>query len=200
MFDCYRYRKKEAIANAANEVIPALKLRLADNEHLLQSHIEDNKLSKASIRSTKEEVDMAIARLLRQEVIEKAKRQRLESLLKDVAHMEDEISIWSAEERRQNKLLAVLSAQREMKAREATRAEGAEKDAQEQVRVKELVILDLSKKCSEVNNRLKEFSALYDVVKNERNKYVSLIQSSSQALAEMKEKIKILMNEVSEPS
>mmetsp|Transcript_718 Transcript_718/g.1998 ORF Transcript_718/g.1998 Transcript_718/m.1998 type:complete len:164 (-) Transcript_718:1411-1902(-) len=163
MFDCYRYRKKEAIANAANEVI-------------LQSHIEDNKLSKASIRSTKEEVDMAIAR------------------------MEDEISIWSAEERRQNKLLAVLSAQREMKAREATRAEGAEKDAQEQVRVKELVILDLSKKCSEVNNRLKEFSALYDVVKNERNKYVSLIQSSSQALAEMKEKIKILMNEVSEPS
>jgi len=176
MFDCYRYRKKEAIANAANEVIPALKLRLADNEHLLQSHIEDNKLSKASIRSTKEEVDMAIAR------------------------MEDEISIWSAEERRQNKLLAVLSAQREMKAREATRAEGAEKDAQEQVRVKELVILDLSKKCSEVNNRLKEFSALYDVVKNERNKYVSLIQSSSQALAEMKEKIKILMNEVSEPS
>ena len=47
------------------------------------------------------------------------------------------------------------------------------------------------------NNRLKEFSALYDVVKNERNKYVNLIQASSQALAEMKEKIKkILQNEV----
>jgi len=34
------------------------------------------------------------------------------------------------------------------------------------------------------------------VVKNERNKYVNLIQASSQALAEMKEKIKILLNEV----
>jgi uncharacterized coiled-coil DUF342 family protein len=62
--------------------------------------------------------------------------------------------------------------------------------------VKELVIVDLSKKCNEVSNRLKEFSALYDVVKNERNKYVNLIQASSQALAEMKEKIKILLNEV----
>lgn len=41
-----------------------------------------------------------------------------------------------------------------------------------------------------------EFSALYDVVKNERNKYVNLIQASTQALAEMKEKIKILHNEV----
>lgn len=146
----------------------------------------------------KQEVDLAIARLLRQEVIEKSKRQGLESLLKEVAGMEDEIGNWSAEERRQNKLIAVLSAQREMKAREATRAQAAEKDTREQVKVKELVILDLSKKYNEVNNRLKEFSALYDVVKNERNKYVSLIQSSSQALAEMKEKIKILMNEVIE--
>ncbi|CAM9167170.1 unnamed protein product, partial [Ectocarpus sp. 8 AP-2014] len=34
------------------------------------------------------------------------------------------------------------------------------------------------------------------VVKNERNKYVNLIQASHQALAEMKEKIKILHNEV----
>lgn len=37
---------------------------------------------------------------------------------------------------------------------------------------------------------------LYEEVKNARNKYVSQIQSSSQDLAEMKERIKILMNEV----
>ena len=110
--------------------------------------------------------------------------------------MEVEIDKWSEEERRQNKLIAVLTAQREMKAREVARIKAAQQDAQEQVRVNELVILDLSKKFSEVNNRLKEFSALYDVVKNERNKYVSLTQSSSQAHAEMKEKTKILMDEV----
>lgn len=62
--------------------------------------------------------------------------------------------------------------------------------------MKQLVIADLSKRCNDTNNRLKEFSALYDVVKNERNKYVNLIQASHQALAEMKEKIKILHNEV----
>ena len=71
-----------------------------------------------------------------------------------------------------------------------------EKETQEELKVKKLIILDLSKKFSETNSRLKEFSALYDVVKNERNKYVNLIQASSQALAEMKEKIKILQNEV----
>lgn len=66
-----------------------------------------------------------------------------------------------------------------------------------QVKMKGLVVADLSKQCNNANNRLKEFSALYDVVKNERNKYVHLTQSSHQALAEMKEKIKILQNEAS---
>ena len=37
---------------------------------------------------------------------------------------------------------------------------------------------------------------MYDVIKNERNKCVNLIQTSTQKAAEMKEKIKILHNEI----
>merc|ERR1712048_881831 len=37
---------------------------------------------------------------------------------------------------------------------------------------------------------------MYEVVKNERNKYMTQIQKSSQHLSEMKEKLKILQNEV----
>ena len=44
--------------------------------------------------------------------------------------------------------------------------------------------------------RLKEFAKLYDVIKNERNKCVNLIQTSTQKAAEMREKIKILQNEI----
>lgn len=45
-------------------------------------------------------------------------------------------------------------------------------------------------------SRLKDFAKLYDVIKNERNKCVNLIQTSTQKAAEMKEKIKILQNEI----
>lgn len=103
---------------------------------------------------------------------------------------------WVAESRRQHKLLAVLSAQRDIKGRDNARMTQKEKEAKQHVKIKELVILDLTKRCNEISNRLKEFSALYEVVKNERNKYVNLIQSSTQALAEMREKIRILTNEV----
>ena len=102
----------------------------------------------------------------------------------------------SVEESRLSKLIALLSAQRDLKSSEVTRLQGKEREARNHVRMKELVVLDLTKRCNEISNRLKEFSALYEVVKNERNKYSSLIQSSSQALAEMREKIRILGNEV----
>ena len=43
---------------------------------------------------------------------------------------------------------------------------------------------------------MKDFAKLYDVIKNERNKCVNLIQTSTQKAAEMREKIKILQNEI----
>lgn len=56
------------------------------------------------------------------------------------------------------------------------RAKRNEREAQEQLKSKELVIMDLTKKCTELNNKLKEYSALYDIVKNDRNKHVNQIQ------------------------
>lgn len=56
--------------------------------------------------------------------------------------------------------------------------------------------LDLTRRIADVDARLAEYGALYNVVKNERGKYVSLIQASTQAAAEMREKVKILQTEV----
>lgn len=191
-----RLRKKQMMADSVKEVIPTLEAQLVDAEHSLRIFQEENRKSEASIEEAKQDVDVHIARFMKQEDLEKSKRDALEKLMDSVSAQEAETQQWQAEERRQNKLVALLTAQRELKAREAGKAQRLDKETRQLSKVKELTILDLTKKCNEVNNRLKEFSALYDVVKNERNKYVNLIQSSTQALAEMKEKIKILGNEV----
>jgi len=81
-------------------------------------------------------------------------------------------------------------------ARTASQASAQARMTKEELKVKELLILDLTKKAQETDFRLKSFIALYEEVKNARNKYVSQIQNSSQDLAEMKERIKILQNEV----
>lgn len=111
--------------------------------------------------------------------------------------MEESVMEVVMESKRLSSVVQSIAAQRDKKAREKGKIEGLLKEAEQHSRVKELNVLDLTKRCNEISNRLKEFLALYEIVKNERNKFVSLIQGSNQALTEMKEKVRILFNEVS---
>ena len=191
-----KIKKKQGMLDSALALLPGLETQRHDAESELATYKAECSKLKKTLKEMKQEVDVSIATFLQKEVLEKDKKEQLEQQLKVIKGLEVQITKWAAEEHRQNKTIQILSAQREIKAREASKAAALEKETREEVNVKELIIVDLGKKFSETNNRLKEFSALYDVVKNERNKYVNLIQASSQALAEMKEKIKILQNEV----
>ena len=113
-----------------------------------------------------------IANYLRQENVELKKKTTLLDLVQEVKVLEGQVSLWTIEEHKQNKQIALLNAQREIKSREASRAADHERETVEGLKVKELIMLDLTKKCNETNNHLREFSALYDIVKTERNKYV----------------------------
>merc|ERR1740139_400444 len=149
-----------------------------------------------AMEELRREVDIFINSFLKQEGVESGKQEWLRQLLDDVKALQLELEIATKEEREQRKAIAQLNGEREHKAREAAKAMGAARETHEELKVKELVILDLSKKHAETAIRLREFSKLYDVVKSDRNKYVNQIQASAQALAEMKEKLKILQNEV----
>ena len=189
-------KKKRGIADAAKQVIPTLELQLTEQQMFHKTFLDDKAVAKATIDKLKEEVDVHIAQLLQHEAVERGRASDLELVREEVDASESDTIRLMAEQKRQGKLISVLSAQRDIKARDSARVEQKEKEARQYVRMKELMILDLTKRCNEISNRLKEFSALYEVVKNERNKYVNLIQSSTQALAEIREKIRILSNEV----
>lgn len=189
-------KKKILLHDSNRALLPNLKAQVVDARHQISSLKTENKKQTQMQLEVKQQVDLLIARFLKQEDGEKRQSSDLDDLTSKVASLEEEVAQWVLEEGKQKKLVTMLTAQREMKAREAASALESERQTQQELKMKELVIFDLAKKWNETNNHLKEFSALYDVVKNERNKYVNLIQASSQALAEMKEKIKILHNEV----
>ncbi|WAR25693.1 CC146-like protein [Mya arenaria] len=94
------------------------------------------------------------------------------------------------------RLAAIKADEREQKARDFMRAEMRYHKAVEDLKTKQLLIQDHEKKHKEMQIKLKDFAKLYDVIKNERNKCVNLIQTSTQKAAEMREKIKILQNEI----
>lgn len=64
------------------------------------------------------------------------------------------------------------------------------------LQMRELQLIDLAKELADSGNKLKQYSSLYDIAKSERNSYATAIQSTAQSIAEMRERIKILSNEV----
>ena len=109
---------------------------------------------------------------------------------------EKNIADLQAMEVKAQKTVKDLTALRESMARKASAALLEVKETREELKIKELLILDLTKKQQEIEFKLNSFKALYEEVKSARNKYVNLIQNSSQDLAELKERIKIIQNEL----
>eukprot|EP01041_Mallomonas_annulata_P000698 gene698-1337_t len=190
------YKKKLHLLDSDKRLIPTLEQQQQDEEIRLHDQKQSVLNSKERMSNLKDDIDNNVVKLLQQEDVEQSKKDALEQLISSADDSEAELLQLIAEEKRTTKLVSVLSSHRDIKAREETRVNFKEKETRQHVRMKELIVLDLTKRCNEISNRLKEFSALYEVVKNERNKYVNLIQSSSQALAEMREKIRILNSEV----
>ncbi|KAA0166081.1 hypothetical protein FNF28_03249 [Cafeteria roenbergensis] len=93
--------------------------------------------------------------------------------------------------------IAKIEASRDLKKRELAKIEAEEATAQEEARVKAMALADLQKQVAEASAKHRKVTALYDAGKQERNALVNAIQSASQALAERRERVKILAHELS---
>ncbi len=120
----------------------------------------------------------------------------VDSHKKEFSHYEAELVSYKKEESISHENIKKLTIMKEKMARTASQANQQARERKEELKILRLAILDLSKKHQETKFRLDSFVAMYENVKSERNKYVTMIQNCSQALAENKEKIKILQNEV----
>jgi chromosome segregation ATPase len=203
--------------NALSKKIELQKQEYARTDYQFKNHLglikeHDNKIGatskmyeeKVKEKKSQDEYDTKIAEenhlflgvLVSKRLEETKIDAEKENLKKNITEMERNVANLQEQENKLIEEIKFLSTIREKMARTASQAMAQARETKEELKVKELLILDLNKKFQETEFRLNSFIALYEEVKNARNKYVSLIQNSSQDLAEMKERIKILQNEV----
>lgn len=185
-------RKRDTVMS----IIPPLQNQYEVLDRQLQDMQYQFKLTKQMLVEVKQDEELFISQYLAQEKFEEDTQQLLSSVEEDRKDYEQKIAELGGEERTLQQEIGKLSSQRELVAREASRATALYRETKEDLKVKNLVLMDLDKQTAETFQRLKLCSVKYEKMKNQRNKLANLTQSSSQALAEMKEKIKILQNEV----
>ena len=158
----------------------------------MQTEHNTKKKQEVSIGELKREVDIYMNSYLKKEQIGKEKTALFQKSYAEVAELEKEVVAMKKEEQAREAVIKEVTSQRERVSRQAALKVQKWKETEELRQVKDLIILDLKKKKKDTGRRLKEFQQLYDLVKNQRNKFVNMIQTSTQSIAEMKEKLKIL--------
>ncbi|GCB68052.1 hypothetical protein scyTo_0013773 [Scyliorhinus torazame] len=94
------------------------------------------------------------------------------------------------------RLAQIRSDEKDQKARDLMNIQQKSDRTVEELKEEKLSLQNSQKKHRQMLISLKSFVKVYQIIKNERNKYVNLIQSAAQVSAEMREKIKILQNEM----
>jgi len=191
-----RYKK---VQNQKRQIENQLRdyLKQIEEEQKKQSNLEEDRQRQQEMRDKlSDEYNILAKKVLDEEGLERDRSGRLEGVEKEISEADTKAQETREEEGQLQKKMQWLGVEREQMARKASMQVTQAREKNEELKIKKLLILDLTKKLQETEAMLKHYIILYEDAKNDRNKYVKLIQNSSQDLAETKERIKILQNEV----
>ena len=212
-----KFKKLEIAQQAAKDSIPEIVFQREDLTRVLGQSKLDKKKQLMMLEELNRDVDLFINSFLQEESLEKSKAVELAALIKENKELDAQLGELAAASHTLSRQIFELSVRRDAKAREFAKACNSIKQTEKEVKVKEIVILDVSKRAAERQQQVAEFVKLHDIVKNERNKYglqtviyihvfgivfdaadryMNLIQTSEQSMAEMQEKLGILQNEI----
>jgi len=191
-----QHKKRVMQLDSILEGMPPLQNDKLELQKQKKAADEEHRRQELLLQEIQAEVDLFIGAFLKQEGLHKDKKEQYDGIVKTMEEMQKELTALRQDEQVWSQHFAFLTSQREKMAREASTAARLCRETNAEVQMKALEEFDAKKKHAEITHRQKEFGSMYDIVKNERNKYVAMIQSSSQDLSEKKEKLKILQNEV----
>eukprot|EP00899_Mesostigma_viride_P008456 jgi/Mesvir1/17611/Mv08838-RA.1 len=191
-----KYKRAEQALEQLQATVPPLENMKANAENLLRSVTADNKKLAVQLEELRKDVDIHMSVYLKKEAAGKDMNLDFQRTYLEVTTLEKEVREMAHSEKERNALITDLASQRERSSRQAAKKIQQYHTVLEHMRVKELIILDLKKKKKDTWAQLKDFSQLYDLVKNQRNKFVNLIQAAAQSTAEMEEKLKIVASEM----
>ncbi|XP_072233448.1 coiled-coil domain-containing protein 146 [Leuresthes tenuis] len=93
-------------------------------------------------------------------------------------------------------LTQIKAEERGQKHRELLRTEQLNQHIQQELREKELIVMDHNKLNTMLQRRISQYSKLCDMIMEEKTKYVQLKEITSQTTTELTEQIKVLENEM----
>jgi len=185
--------KKRLAADAAKTtIIPQLESNLQDSRASLATYEKQGLENRATLDDWKQRLHKQRMGLLRHQSMGSDMQNRLLMSVDAVEEKEMQIEQERGEEKKLGKVIAVKQAQHNLLRTKASQLTEDVDDLKEQQQLQKLTALNLEKSIVETNKRCREFSALHDIIKAERDSCTETIQASEKAIADLKGKAESL--------
>ncbi len=183
------YLKKKIIAERSSDAVRDLGMKLCEETGIIKEQQRICSEQFKTIEKMKNEISIKVTRLLEQRNIEGETKNELEELLFTVEDKEIEVDGWRTEVKKLSKIISVLNSQQDIQSKKTKSILNDEKNTKEMTKLKSFVVTDMKKVLHETNKRAKEFSALYEALKREKNNTLASASASSNALLEISRKV-----------
>ncbi|EFC49035.1 hypothetical protein NAEGRDRAFT_62959 [Naegleria gruberi] len=191
--DAYNAQLQLEHTKSAIDKLTKMVEELSSEKQMLQSELETTKEKKIEIER---DVDLLIHELLTGEAEYMFLAQKLKTRNLETDELENKIAVVDDQEGEMNKVISNLEAARERKAREAAKKKRDFMEAVGEIKICHFSNGELYKNLTEIENKYIALQQSYSLMERERNKYAKAIQDSAQSHAEIREKNKILENEL----
>ncbi|KAL3804076.1 hypothetical protein HJC23_006467 [Cyclotella cryptica] len=180
--------KKTQVTSKVKESLAQMEAKISVL-HCRLSAIQSEKSSleeeKSDLRS---KLDSSLIKFLEYEDIDETLQKQLDDTMKLVSERECEVEQWRVEERKASTILSVMNEKRKILQRKIEQAHQINTDIQDAIRLQQLIEIDISNKMQDATAKMKEFSSLREMIESEKLETTMLIQTTNQALADMKRK------------
>merc|ERR1711934_449469 len=153
---------------------------------------------KKDIEELKRQRDILTKQLQKEKIDTRTQQDLVKMQESSKKTMGMEMASYKGENQKQRKMIFQLEKEREKYGAEASEAMSKYMQAQEEVKLRDLSIVNLRKKIHEAETRLKQQQNLYEAVRSDRNLYSKNLIEAQDEIQEMRRKFKIMNHQISQ--
>ncbi|KAK9847851.1 hypothetical protein WJX84_007452 [Apatococcus fuscideae] len=180
----------------AQEVLPSLQAEKEAGATDVAALLKENIAAQANTSKLRKATDILTWTVLNEEAEGAGTAKLLKAALANVEATEVDVQALRKEEKERLTMIKQLSSQRDHMSRLAADWNLKLKYATREAAVKDFIVQDQKRQRKDGAMQVQDFLQLYNMVKHQRNKFVTLVRVAGQSSAELTEKIRILESEL----
>ncbi|XP_044534986.1 coiled-coil domain-containing protein 146 [Gracilinanus agilis] len=194
--DIRNLKKMELLLKVSNDSLSQIQSLHQRLTFEMDSIPKDDSLVVERRRDLQKEVELAKRNLAQQKVLTEVESRLVEQIITEEGKLYKDTEYFREQLNNLNRLYQIKTEEKEKKAKDYVKAQQRLARILKEIKIKDIELRIYKKKKIETRKRLKDFSKLYDIIRNERNKFVNMLHHTHQRVYEIKEKLKMAIMEM----